>query len=33
MCTIHAEVINQDLLAFVEGEAIALAGSRQRAVA
>ena len=30
MCTTHAEVINQDLLAFVRGEAIAGAGPRQR---
>jgi hypothetical protein len=33
MCTTHAEVINQDLLDFVKGEAIAVAGSRQREVA
>jgi len=33
MCTIHAEVINPDLLAFVKGEAIPLARSRQREVA
>jgi len=33
MCTIHAEVINPDLLAFVKGEAIPVARSRQREVA
>ena len=33
MCTIHADRINPDLLAFVKGEAIAVAGSRQREVA
>jgi non-heme chloroperoxidase len=33
MCTTHAEVINQDLLAFVKGKAIAVAGLRQREVA
>ena len=33
MCTTHAEVINQDLLAFVKGKTIAVAGSRQREVA
>jgi hypothetical protein len=33
MCTTHAEVINPDLLAFVEGEAIPVARSRHREVA
>ena len=33
MCTTHAEVINQDLLAFVKGEAIAVTGPRQREIA
>jgi non-heme chloroperoxidase len=33
MCTIHAEVINPDLLAFVKDEAIPVARSRQREVA
>ncbi len=33
MCTTHADVINQDLLAFVKGEAIATTVTRQREVA
>src|SRR5258708_40002906 len=33
MCTPHAEVINQDLLDFVKGEAIATTVTRQREVA
>jgi hypothetical protein len=33
MCTTHADRINRDLLAFVKGEAIPVARSRQREVA
>jgi len=33
MCTIHADRINRDLLAFVKGEAIAVTGPRQREIA
>jgi hypothetical protein len=33
ICTIHADRINRDLLAFVKGEAIAVTGPRQREIA